>query len=310
MHIHIHTMPRLSAASPSPACLPACTLGVAWQVGCGNGLLLPFLVACEAPAASYRGIDVSDGMVERAKAAHAGDPSCAGARFEGLSFGEVLEEKDVDDALSYDAIFFNGAIRARLPGPRPPTPLPPPVPPTPSSSMAPSVRATPGLALASHLTCGARSPRRTAAPVDRPPTPLTPPYPSLPPLPPLPPLTPLPPPYPPYRASRRVLPRRRADHRKRRAASLAQAVLAAGDFASQRGRIRPSGAHRQRAWRSGKDASNPLNFWLLALGPCPLLALLGPWLLALAHWPLLAFTPSSSTCTQGLPPAFSEEGPS
>ena len=175
-------MPRLSAASPSPACLAGCTLGVARQVGCGNGLLLPFLVACEAPAASYRGIDVSDGMVERAKAAHAGDPSCAGARFEGLSFAEVLEEKDVDDALSYDAIFFNGAIRARHPGPRPPTPPYPltPLPHTPDAIFFNgAIRARhsrPRISIASHMRSAA-APRRPCRPGGPPPTPFTPPYP-------------------------------------------------------------------------------------------------------------------------------------
>lgn len=81
------------------------------DVGCGNGLLLPFLLACDAPASAYRGIDVSDGMIERAKAAHENDPLCAGARFEGMSFGELLEEKDADSSVSFDSIFFNGAIR-------------------------------------------------------------------------------------------------------------------------------------------------------------------------------------------------------
>ena len=107
---HAYSNPHIIAPPLRASLTIAC--GLARQVGCGNGLLLPFLVACEAPAASYRGIDVSDGMVGRAKAAHAGDPSCAGAQFQGMSFGEVLEEKDADGSLSYDAIFFNGAIRA------------------------------------------------------------------------------------------------------------------------------------------------------------------------------------------------------
>lgn len=81
------------------------------DVGCGNGLLLPFLLACEAPASAYRGIDVSDGMIERAKAAHESDRLCAGARFEGMSFGEVLEEKEADGSVCFDAIFFNGAMQ-------------------------------------------------------------------------------------------------------------------------------------------------------------------------------------------------------
>ena len=77
------------------------------DVGCGNGLLLPFLVACGAPAAKYRGIDVSEGMIGRAQAAHSDQPE---ATFDALSFGEVVEEVDATPR-AYDTIYFNGALQ-------------------------------------------------------------------------------------------------------------------------------------------------------------------------------------------------------
>ena len=79
------------------------------DVGCGNGLLLPFVTACDT-ASTYRGIDVSEGMIERAQAAHAGDPMANGATFESLSFGEVLQQSE-ESPISYDAVFFNGALQ-------------------------------------------------------------------------------------------------------------------------------------------------------------------------------------------------------
>jgi len=90
------------------------------DVGCGNGLLLPFLGASGMPGSAYRGVDLSSRMIEVAKRVHAG----AGARFDAVSFatvcGEAAEaakeaaagEAVCGEALKgYDAIVFNGALQ-------------------------------------------------------------------------------------------------------------------------------------------------------------------------------------------------------
>ena len=93
-------------ASPAPATL---------DVGCGNGLLLPFLAASGAPPAKYRGIDLSGRMVEVAKKALAKkvalEPSFEGAAFDELSLKEVAAEETRSAGGRYDAIFFNAALQ-------------------------------------------------------------------------------------------------------------------------------------------------------------------------------------------------------
>merc|ERR1712182_47196 len=79
------------------------------DVGCGNGLLLPFALACGCPAAAYRGIDVSSRMIALAEKAH------SGAKFEGATFGseswaDLLAEGSGGEA-AYDAIVFNGSLQ-------------------------------------------------------------------------------------------------------------------------------------------------------------------------------------------------------
>jgi len=93
--------------SPTPSTL---------DIGCGNGLLLPFLAACGAPAAKYRGIDVSGRMISVAKAAldrkAAAEPIYAGARFDELNLKDLLQEAEqAEGGLTFDAIFFNAALQ-------------------------------------------------------------------------------------------------------------------------------------------------------------------------------------------------------
>lgn len=78
------------------------------DVGCGNGLLLPFAIAVGCPPAAYRGIDLSSRMIDMARSAHA-DPKWSGASFEDTSFGVVADEADA--AGSYDAIVLNGSLQ-------------------------------------------------------------------------------------------------------------------------------------------------------------------------------------------------------
>jgi len=91
--------------NPSPSTL---------DVGCGNGLLLPFLAACGAPPTKYRGIDLSGRMIKVAKAALerkvATEPSYAGASFDEISFKEVVAEAEQGGA-RYDVIYFNAALQ-------------------------------------------------------------------------------------------------------------------------------------------------------------------------------------------------------
>ena len=82
------------------------------DVGCGNGLLLPFLAACGAPPDKYRGIDLSGRMIQVAQAALerkvAADPNYAGASFDELSFKDLVAEQG---GTRYDAIYFNAALQ-------------------------------------------------------------------------------------------------------------------------------------------------------------------------------------------------------
>ena len=81
------------------------------DVGCGNGLLLPFLAACGAPPDKYRGIDLSGRMIQVAQGALerkvAADPTYAGASFDELSFKDLVAE----GGTRYDAIYFNAALQ-------------------------------------------------------------------------------------------------------------------------------------------------------------------------------------------------------
>ena len=88
--------------NPSPATL---------DVGCGNGLLLPFLAACGAPPDKYRGVDLSGRMIQVAQRALerkvAADPTYAGATFDELNFKDLVAE----GGDRYDAIYFNAALQ-------------------------------------------------------------------------------------------------------------------------------------------------------------------------------------------------------
>ena len=78
------------------------------DVGCGNGLLQPFLTACGAPPAAYLGIDLSSRMVQVAEATH-GE---SGATFEAVSFDAVAAEAGEPPAgRRFDAIVFNGSLQ-------------------------------------------------------------------------------------------------------------------------------------------------------------------------------------------------------
>merc|ERR1719424_1315964 len=72
------------------------------DVGCGNGLLVPFVTELGIKASSYRGIDVSSRMVDLADRAH----GASGAVFTDLSFADELAR-----GAKYDSIVFNGALQ-------------------------------------------------------------------------------------------------------------------------------------------------------------------------------------------------------
>ena len=74
------------------------------DVGCGHGLLLPFLTEIGLPASSYRGIDVSSRMIDLAQRAH----GASGADFDDKNFADECAR---DDGQSYDAIIFNGSLQ-------------------------------------------------------------------------------------------------------------------------------------------------------------------------------------------------------
>ena len=73
------------------------------DVGCGNGVLLPFLTEIGLPASGYTGIDVSSEMIKLANFAH-GD---TGAAFEPTNFADIVADGDK----KYDTIIFNGALQ-------------------------------------------------------------------------------------------------------------------------------------------------------------------------------------------------------
>uniref|UniRef100_A0A7S0Q0Z8 Methyltransferase domain-containing protein n=1 Tax=Coccolithus braarudii TaxID=221442 RepID=A0A7S0Q0Z8_9EUKA len=77
------------------------------DVGCGNGLLLPFVSACGASASDYYGIDLSARMIEVASSSH----SESGASFEDVSFDDFALRAASDSDARYDAIVFNGALQ-------------------------------------------------------------------------------------------------------------------------------------------------------------------------------------------------------
>ena len=80
------------------------------DVGCGTGLLLPFLRAAGAPPRRYCGIDVSSRMIDRAKADHAAQ-DFADARFEAVSLETFAEQAAADKGQTYDVIVFNAALQ-------------------------------------------------------------------------------------------------------------------------------------------------------------------------------------------------------
>lgn len=106
-------MPVTHSSSPTPAAamrmtaiaraaLPADGADASvLDVGCGNGVLYPFLTTSGMAAAAYRGIDVSSRMIDLAQRAH-GD---SGATFEDGSFAD-----EVASGARYDTIIFNGVL--------------------------------------------------------------------------------------------------------------------------------------------------------------------------------------------------------
>lgn len=72
------------------------------DVGCGNGLLLPFLRQAATAKLEYRGIDLSSRMVDVAARKYGGD----GAVFEARSFADCAAAGG-----EYDTIVFNGSLQ-------------------------------------------------------------------------------------------------------------------------------------------------------------------------------------------------------
>lgn len=77
------------------------------DVGCGNGLLVPFLTELGVEASSYRGIDLSSRMIGLAEHAH----GASGAQFEDVSFAEECARVFGGSQQKYDSIVFNGALQ-------------------------------------------------------------------------------------------------------------------------------------------------------------------------------------------------------
>jgi len=107
-------MPRTHASRPTPAAaqrlmaiaraaVPGDGERSVLDVGCGHGLLVPFVTECGLPASGYRGIDLSSRMVALAEHAH-GE---SGAKFEDMSFADECEQAQ----RKYDTIVFNGALQ-------------------------------------------------------------------------------------------------------------------------------------------------------------------------------------------------------
>jgi len=106
-------MPRTHSSTPTPAAsqrlMAIARASVAedsgrdvLDVGCGHGLLVPFLTSCGVPASRYRGIDLSSRMIGLAEYAH-GE---SGAVFEDICFSDEVER-----GVKYDTIIFNGALQ-------------------------------------------------------------------------------------------------------------------------------------------------------------------------------------------------------
>ena len=72
------------------------------DVGCGHGVLYPFLNECGLSPTGYRGVDLSSRMIDLAKRAHGG----SGATFEDLSFADECAREE-----TYDTILFNGSLQ-------------------------------------------------------------------------------------------------------------------------------------------------------------------------------------------------------
>jgi len=111
-------MPVTHSSKPTPAAaqrltavaraaLPADGLASVLDVGCGNGVLLPFLLACGLPSSEYRGIDMSSRMIDLAQHAHGGQ---AGAEFADASFADECDAR-AGDGRRFDSIVFNGALQ-------------------------------------------------------------------------------------------------------------------------------------------------------------------------------------------------------
>jgi len=81
------------------------------DVGCGNGLLLPFATAVGCPPEAYRGIDLSSRMIETAQKAHGDETRFKGATFDDKSFDDVVKEAEAEGGTEYDAIVFNGSVQ-------------------------------------------------------------------------------------------------------------------------------------------------------------------------------------------------------
>ena len=79
------------------------------DVGCGTGLLLPFLAAAGAPPSRYHGVDLSGRMIERATADLAARPTLSGAKFEAVGLDAVADA--AEGQRPYDVIVFNAALQ-------------------------------------------------------------------------------------------------------------------------------------------------------------------------------------------------------
>lgn len=73
------------------------------DVGCGNGILLPYLVSCSASPEDYRGIDLSGRMVELARKAS----GSTGARFDDVSFDAVVAE----GGQRFESVVFHNSLQ-------------------------------------------------------------------------------------------------------------------------------------------------------------------------------------------------------
>jgi SAM-dependent methyltransferase len=73
------------------------------DVGCGNGILLPYLVSCSASPEDYRGIDLSCRMVELARKAS----GASGARFDDVSFDAVVAE----GGQRFESVVFHNSLQ-------------------------------------------------------------------------------------------------------------------------------------------------------------------------------------------------------